>query len=386
MMVRGGMNDQAIQAYFTRPGRTVNSGRFVEIRTKTRHAAVQPASERELRAFLSKWPGHDYVTGLHPEDDELVVKAREAMLNAIQGYNNPRASFRSETFIVLATIAWTYLLHWYFLKNGVDYRSRKDDGTLITTAHGAVKHWELETCLKQTACPLEEPVKANLRFLIAIRHEIEHQMTKRIDDALSAKLQACSLNFNAAVKSIAGECCGIDREAAFSIQMTGIERDQRNMLLKDMDLPPSLLAAQEAFEDSLSDEITRDERYAWRVILIHRNTNSKGSADEVVEFIKSGTELEGDIHRVLRADVEKVKYRPSDMVDYAQERGFPRFKQHHHTVLVKALKARDKKKPFGTFVDLQEKDWRWYKPWLEEVLKYCRKNVAQFGPAEPKPE
>jgi hypothetical protein len=194
------------------------------------------------------------------------------------------------------------------------------------------------------------------------------------------------LNFNAAVKSIAGECCGIDREAAFSIQMTGIERDQRNMLLKDMDLPPSLLAAQEAFEDSLSDEITRDERYAWRVILIHRNTNSKGSADEVVEFIKSGTELEGDIHRVLRADVEKVKYRPSDMVDYAQERGFPRFKQHHHTVLVKALKARDKKKPFGTFVDLQEKDWRWYKPWLEEVLKYCRKNVAQFGPAEPKPE
>jgi hypothetical protein len=385
MIERGDLNDQAIQAYFTRPGRTVNHARVHEIRRGKRYADVPPATERELRAFIASWPGHDYVTGLHPEDDELVVKAREAMLNAIQGYNNPRALFRSECFIVLAVVAWTYLLHWHFRKVGVDYRSKRDDGTLLTTTHGAVKHWELETCLKQAECPLEGPVKANMRFLIAIRHEIEHQMTKRIDDAMSAKIQACCLNFNSALKSMAGERCGIDRDTAFAIQLAGIEREQRNMLLKDLDLPPSLLAAQEAFEDSLPDEITRDERYAWRVILIHKNTNSKGAADEVVEFVRPGSDLEGEIHRVLRAAVEKTKYRPSDIVSAVQDAGFPRFKQHHHTLLVKAMDAKDKRKPYGAFVDIHERDWRWYKPWLDEVLKHCRKNAAEFAASAPSP-
>jgi hypothetical protein len=126
-------------------------------------------------------------------------------------------------------------------------------------------------------------------------------------------------------------------------------------------------------------EISAERGLAVLVDLADRD--SKGSADEIVEFIKPGTDLEGEIHRVLRADVEKAKYRPSDVVAYARDQGFPRFKQHHHTELVKALKARDKKKPYGTFVDIQDKDWRWYKPWLEEVLKHCRKNGEQFGPS-----
>ena len=378
MLERGGFNDQAIQAYFTRPGRTVNHARILEIRTSHRHADVPAATERELQAFLSRWPEHDYATGLHPDDDELVIKAREAMLNAIQGYNNPRAVFRSECFIVLSVVAWTYLMHWHYGKIGVDYQCHKQDGTLLTTAHGAVKHWELEACLRCPSCPLDEPVKENLRFLITVRHEIEHQMTKRIDDAMSAKIQACCLNFNAALKSLVGERCGIDREMSFAVQLSGIEREQRNMLLKDMGLPPNLLAAQEAFEEALPDEITRDERYAWRVILIQKNTNSKGSADEVVQFVRPGSDAEGEIHRVLMKEVEKKKYRPSDIVAEAKKAGFTRFTQHQHTLVVRERNAKDKTKPYGAFVDIQEKDWRWYQPWLDEVLNYCRDHNELF--------
>ncbi len=113
---RGKLIDQEIQAYFTRPGRTVNHARILEIRTARRHADVAAASDRELDTFLDRWPEYDLTTGLHPEDDELLVKAREAMLNAIQNYNNPRAAFRTECFIVLSVIAWTYLLHWHYKK------------------------------------------------------------------------------------------------------------------------------------------------------------------------------------------------------------------------------------------------------------------------------
>lgn len=53
---------------------------------------------------------------------ELVKKAREAMLAAVQLYNNPQVTFKSESFITLAVIGWTYLLHAYYRSNGIDYR------------------------------------------------------------------------------------------------------------------------------------------------------------------------------------------------------------------------------------------------------------------------
>jgi hypothetical protein len=93
--------------------------------------------------------------------------------------------------------------------------------------------------------------------------------------------------------------------------------------------------------------------------------------------------LEEEIHRVLRADVEKVKYRSSDIVSAVQEAGYLEFKQHQHTVLVKAMDARNKKKPYGTFVDIHEKDWRWYRPWLDEVLRHCRKSAPQVVVKDP---
>ena len=379
MLSEGGRMGQEILAYFSRPGRSINPARINEVKRGRKFDAIPAASPEELRTFLSRWPDHDHVTGLHPDDDELVIKAREAMLNAISGYNSPRTLFRTECFIVLAVIAWTYLLHWHYGEANVDYRSRKDDGSLVTTKHGAVKHWELETCLMQEGCPVDSATAANLRFLIAIRHEIEHQMTNRIDDTLSAKVQACVLNFNAALARLCGERTRLDRDVSIAVQLAGIGREQRNMLLRDMDLPPSFVAAQAAFERELPEDIMRDERYAWRVMMVHRNTNSKGAADEMVEFVKSGSETEGEIHRVLVKEMEKRKYRPSDIVAEAVARGFGRFNMHHHTTLVRERGAKDKKQPYGAYVDIGEKDWRWYGSWLNEVVNYCEQNRERFS-------
>ena len=378
MLAGGGRTGQEILAYFSRPGRSINPARINEVKRNKKFDAIPPASLEELRAFLLRWPDHDHVTGLHPEDDELVVKAREAMLNAIGGYNSPRTLFRTECFIVLAVIAWTYLLHWHFGKADVDYRSRRDDGTVVFTKHGAVKHWELETCLGRAECPLDPATAANLRFLIAIRHEIEHQMTRRIDDTLSAKVQACVLNFNAALRRLCGERTGLDRDVSVAIQLAGIDREQRNMLLRDMDLPPSFVAVQAAFERDLPDEIMRDERYAWRVMMVHRNTNSKGTADEMVEFVRPGSDIEGEIHRVLVKEMERRKYRPSDIVEEVQRRGFKGFNMHQHTLLVRERGSKDEKKPYGTYVDIQRKDWRWYGAWLNEVIAHCEANASRF--------
>lgn len=64
---------------------------------------------------------------------ELVRKAREAMLTAVQVYNNPQIDFKSELFIVTTIIAWTYFLHAYYRRKRVEYRQfkqeKKDDNS-----------------------------------------------------------------------------------------------------------------------------------------------------------------------------------------------------------------------------------------------------------------
>jgi hypothetical protein len=42
---------------------------------------------------------------------QLIEKAKEAALCAIKVFNDPLIRFKSESYVVLMMIAWTYLLH-----------------------------------------------------------------------------------------------------------------------------------------------------------------------------------------------------------------------------------------------------------------------------------
>lgn len=373
------LNDQDILAYFTRPTRSINHARIAEIRGQTKHKGVAAASQADLDAFLAAWPQIDPTTGLHLRGDELLVKAREAMLHAVQGFNNPRAHFKSETFIVVAVIAFTYLLHWHYRRNGVDIRYKRTvDGveTVLKTRHGAEKHWELEACLDHSDCPLDAPTVVNLRFLIAIRHEIEHQLTSRIDDAISAKLQACCLNFNRAIKDIAGAQHGLDRDLGLALQFSGIMRDQRDILLSETDMPAHIQAAHTTFEDELTDEMITDPRYSYRVAYIEQAVNSRGKADQVVEFLRPGTE-KGDHVRLALKEVEKPKLKPGQIVDLMKAEGFPRFNTYHHAKLWKDADAKAPGKGFGT--TLADGAWYWYPSWVDQVRAHVQANRGLYG-------
>ena len=56
----------------------------------------------------------DPVTGLSLSNDEKLIRAREAMILAVQLFNSTTFRFKTEVFCVLANIAWTYLLHEYY--------------------------------------------------------------------------------------------------------------------------------------------------------------------------------------------------------------------------------------------------------------------------------
>ena len=106
---------------------------MISTKGKPKHShQAKAATDEELQTLPGRWPLIDPATGLHIHGDELLIKAREAMLLAVQSYNNPKTHFRSEVFIVTAIIAWTYLFHAYYKAQGIDYRytKRKADGTV----------------------------------------------------------------------------------------------------------------------------------------------------------------------------------------------------------------------------------------------------------------
>ena len=45
---------------------------------------------------------------------ELLKKSREAVLAAVQIFNNPNITFKAESYVVLMTIGWTYFFHAYY--------------------------------------------------------------------------------------------------------------------------------------------------------------------------------------------------------------------------------------------------------------------------------
>ncbi|NVK17505.1 MAG: DUF3644 domain-containing protein [Methylocystaceae bacterium] len=391
--------DQDILAYFTRPSRSINHARISEIKEVIKGGELSVAAQKyveqpiasngTLQRFLETWPNIDPKTGLHLDSEELLVKSREAMMAAVQAFNNPTAYFKSENFIVLASIAWVYLLHHFYRNHDFDYVYREEDGTPKLTKHGAERHFDLTACLAMTECPLDEHTVRNLTYLLEIRHEIEHQCTSRIDDAVSAKLQACCLNYNHWVANLFGRQYALDREMSLALQFSGISMDQRKELTRYDDLPGNIRAFNAEFEDGLSDEDYNDPRYAYRVALVQKKVNNRNKADEVVEIVKAGSDDEVEINRILIQDRERQKYRWTEIRDYVHRLGFTRFQQHHHAQLWNDLDAKNPGKGYGVMVATS---WFWYDTWLEVVIEHCeehavdyRDDVAMEAPTAPRP-
>jgi len=311
---------------------------------------------------------------------ELVEKSREAALAAVQIFNNPQVTFKSEIFIVLMNIAWIYLLHAHYRKKGIEYRYFEMKGKhrrFDRTKAGAYKYWELERCLNDKNSPVDKDTANNLGFLIGIRHEIEHQMTTRIDATLSAKFQACCLNYNDYVKKLFGNELGIDKHLAFSLQFSSISRDQADTLAAASNLPAHIKSFVEGFEGKLSDEEFNSPKFAYRVLFVAKTANRKGQADQVVEFVKADSELAKQVNAtyVVTKETERRKYRPGNIVATMQKEGFKRFNMHAHTEFWKGDDAKSAAKGLGVLV---EDCWYWYEPWLERVREHCKQNEASY--------
>lgn len=379
MLATGRYNDQGVLAHFTRPSRTINHREIAEIRTGARHRLARAATPDQLVHFLLAWPDVDPETGLSNKGDELLVKAREAMIAAVHTFNAAGLTFRAEIFITTAVIAWTYLLHAWFKKEGVDYRHRVG-AEVARTPSGAEKYWELGRCLTHQPCPVSQGVRFNLEFLLEIRHEIEHRSTDRIDDALSAKLQACCINFNDVIRDKFGAQYGLERRLPIALQLVAFDADQRSILKSGRALPANIETTMDAFHERLTDAQQGDPAFAYRVAFVPKLGGKASKADLAIEFVKPGTPEAEQISRVLLKEVDKSRHTATQIVQHMRGEGFPRFTRHAHTKLWQELDAKAGDKGFGRVGDYPN-TWVWFDTWLARVRAHCQENAARYQAA-----
>jgi len=313
--------------------------------------------------------------------NELIKKSRESALAAVQIFNNPNIMFKSEIYIVLMIIAWTYLLHAYYRDKKTDYRYFEEKNSrkkYDKTRRGAFKFWELERCLNDSNCPIDKDTANNLKFLIGLRHEIEHQMTTQIDDYLSARFQACCLNYNQYIKQFFGEKQGVDRHLAFSLQFSSISDEQVGQLSDNNNLPPNIQRYIEGFDGQLTDQEFNSPKYAYRVLFVAKTANTKGQADKVIEFVKADSPLAERVNAqyTLIKETEKPKYLPSQIVKMMKSDGYPKFSMHYHTLLWQKEDAKNPGKGYGVQV---ANTWYWYDRWLAFVRMHCEQKRAVYG-------
>lgn len=222
---------------------------------------------------------------------QLLQKAKDSALLAIEFYNKPAVSFKSEGFITMMCIAWTSLFHAYFFKNKIKPYHKKNENSKrsrydtipIELADGKKikenKWWELSECLNNFyKSESNNPVRKNLEFFYKIRNMIEHRNNPELDPNLYAECQANILNFNNFLKEHFGEKHSLDYMLSYTIQMFKSNKNLFEATNSELKKKNALEIVEfiKSFRTSLSSDVFESPEYAYKAVLIQvKNHESK---------------------------------------------------------------------------------------------------------------
>lgn len=287
----------------------------------------------------------------------MLEGARDEALLAVDLYNQPQQPRRLEGFFVHMHIAWLYLLHARFAREGVDFRYRMPNGR-FERIDGEPKTWDLQKCVEQR-WPDSGPVRKNLELTIQLRNKIEHRYHEAIALVTSGYAQALLLNFEEELTSTFDPKFSLGEQLRFPVfigSITALGTARLEELRKD--LPASTKDFLARFESSLDPAIAQDSRYEFRINLVPK-LGPKAEADKAITFIREA-ELPEDqramlaelgrtgavvVREQLRPVASAGYFRPSVAVGLIHERIPFGFNMHHFVSSWKKLECRP---PAGT--------------------------------------
>lgn len=354
--------NQDIQHLLNSGGRkaTVNSARITKVKQTD---TIKSATDAEVQDFIARKQLFDPSTGLNVLDDERVIRAREAMILAVQVFNGPGYKFKTELFAVLANIAWTYLLHEYYARKKVAIVGA--DGRSLLLGQMVERH----------DCPLSAGAKNNLRAVKIIRDEVEHLLLKRSDKRWATLFQACCLNFESALKKHFGEQLSLQRELAFALQFAKMDLGQATDI-QQAEIPADIAALDARLVLGMTEADIQDLEYQFRVVYTLDNA-TKGTAH--FQFFQPGSAEGKEIHNVLTkfkiAD-DAYPHKPGRVVQLVKEKSGKSFTTNNHVQSWRHFKARPKfgaSQPGNTNKEFciyhsAHKDYTYSDKWVERLV------------------
>ena len=261
----------------------------------------------------------DPLTGLSPAKDERLIRAREAMILAVQLFNSTTFKFKTEVFCVLANIAWTYLLHEYYKRH-----------TNVDIIQESGRSLLLSQMIKRPDCPVSKGIKNNLKAVQDIRDTVEHQLLGKTDVMWFSLFQACCLNFDTTIRKLFGDKLTLAHELSFALQFSNMDFDQL-IKLQESEIPAHIKALDARLQDGMNEGDLTDREYQFRVIYT-LDSASRGRAH--IEFIKPGTAEGKKISYVLaKPQIADHLYpcKPSRVAKLVTQRSGNNFNLHNHT-------------------------------------------------------
>jgi Protein of unknown function (DUF3644) len=266
---------------------SINFGRISGIKANN---DIAPANKQQVEAFRHKKLLFDHVTGLCPIDNERLVRAREAMILAVELFNTPRIAFKAGVFSMLANVAWTYLLHEYYESKGV--KIVNNDGFSLL----------LSQMIARQDFPLSKGCKQNLEAIKEIRDVVEHRTIGQFDLKWLPLFQSTCLNFEKALTELFNPRFTLGRELGFALQFAKLAPEQI-VTLQGYDLPEHIAALDASLAAKLGDGDADNLEYQFKVVYTLTNA-SKAKAH--FQFVQPSSAEGKEIQNVL------IKYKPVD--------------------------------------------------------------------------
>jgi hypothetical protein len=223
---------------------------------------------------------------------QLLQKAKDSAILAIEFYNKPAVRFKSEGFITMMIIAWTSLFHAYYIKQKKKPFYRKSgsgakkphfeiiieklpDGRVIKEK----KWWDLSKCIQEFyGGDSANPVRVNLQFFIPLRNMIEHRYLPELDIQIFGECQALLLNFDNFIEKHFGTRHSLKSFLSFSLQIANspqniIEATKSELKKKGV---TNIVDYIKNFRSSLTTDVFESPEYSFKAVLIQvKNHESK---------------------------------------------------------------------------------------------------------------
>lgn len=349
---------------------TVNSGRITEVKQDDKQTQ---ATIPELESFKFRKFSFDPQTGLNAVEDERLVRSREAMILAVQVFNSAALHFKTEVFLVLCNVAWTYLLHEYYERRGVKIVDK--DGRSFLLSH----------MLKRNDCPLTSGQTNNLKAISLLRDEVEHKLLGKSDFAWQGLFQACCLNFEDVLCKLFGPKVSLAKNLAFSLQFVRPDFHQMAQV-SNYHLPEHIQALDARLQTMFSDEERLDLSYQFRVVYTF-DAATKGTAN--IEFVNPDSAKGKEIKNVLvnyKSSDHIYPHKPNTICKLVSKGAGESFTPHNHTQARLLYKVRPKtilKNPDATdktycMYHPVHKDYTYSEKWVEKLV-VAVKDAVEFA-------